>query len=78
MRKVRLVPLDGEDAYDLALLEYRVNQLEKWRERIEHAPQVQLERKEAQAVISNTQIQWLLVALGIINALALVAQVFHL
>ena len=78
MRKVRLVPVEGEEEIDLYLLMYRVDQLEKWRERMEQAPRERLERKEAQAVISNTSIQWIVLLFLIISTLAQLANLFHL
>lgn len=78
MRKVRLVPLEGEDAYDLALLEYRLEQLERWREWLTNQPARQMERKEAQAVISNTTIQWIVLIFVVISTLTQLANLFHL
>jgi hypothetical protein len=78
MRKVRLVPVEGEEEIDLYLLMYRVDQLEKWRERLEQAPRERMERKESQAVINNTTIQWLLLLLVVISTLTQLANLFHL
>jgi len=78
MRKVRLVPLEGEDEIDLYLLMYRVNQLEKWRENVEHAPRERMERRESQAIISNTTIQWIVLVFVVISTLTQLANLFHL
>ena len=77
MRRIPLVPL-REDEIDLVLLVYRVEQLEKQLEWLARQPREQLERKEAQAVIGNTTIQWMILGIVAINALTQLAVLFHL
>jgi hypothetical protein len=61
MRRIPLVPL-REDEVDLVLLLYRVEQAEREIDFLKRQPQQQLERKEAQAVINGTTVQFLMFA----------------
>lgn len=81
MRRIPLVPLK-DDEIDLVLLAYRVEQAEEQIKFLLQRPaqhqQQQLDRKEAQAVISNTTIQWMVLALLVLSTLVQFANLFHL